>query len=74
MGARVRRVAAAIASVALPTLEAHAACTESWYQYKCTGCNGCGTSCRRYRRSCRACNGVVTCGGWVYIGLAKCGC
>jgi hypothetical protein len=60
----------AVVTAVLPRVTAQAACTEGWWQYRCVTCGGC--KCRQ-RRWCRACNGVVTCGGWQGISSCACG-
>lgn len=60
----------AVATVLLPGTTASAACTESFLEYRCQ-CTSCGATCgrgKRQQRTCRYCNNVKSCSGWICDG------
>jgi hypothetical protein len=48
----------------LPRATAQAACTDSFYEYRCACCGTCGSG-NRQQRVCRYCNGTKSCSGWL---------
>ena len=72
MNGLTRRLGVAAAEV-LPRATAQAACTESWFEYRCICC-GCSRPMCRQRRSCRACDGRKLCTSWTTIGTCSGSC